>query len=1137
MCADRIVTTPPSDPMVGRTIAHYDILARIGGGGMGVVYRARDSRLGRTVALKFLPPQWSNDESARLRFVREAQAASATLHPNICTIHDIETADDGQLFIVMAFYEGPTLKQRLDSGPLAVDEALDIASQIADGLARAHAQGVVHRDVKPGNVILTEDGVRVLDFGLATFADALKLTIEHSTLGTAAYMSPEQVRGESADARSDVWAVGVILYEMLAGHPPFQGSHTEAIAYAVRHETPAAIRAARPEVGEDVEQLVFRAMHKDPRIRYQNGRELSRALRQLRGLTLPVTEVVTPPADPRPVVSDASPKRRVRIAAAAIVIAVAAGGIWLAQPVERIPITVAPFGNQSGDSDLDQYRLALTQALTASLRDAPDLHVTPYSRVLEVLRRFVGEGSDVSNRDAIQAITASTGATLVVMPTLLREGATWRARVELRDPQTANNLWEHETSSETSSLTRDVAYRLAMVLSADIETHLKSRRTGVIETLMRLWPFGGHEPPGRLRSLDAAKAFADGTAWYDDLEYAQARRSFHAAVDLDPRNPVLLAWLSRAAQLLKDDGEATDAADRAVSSLTTRTPRVDELFVRAVAAEAHRDITSAERLLRELIAERPDEATWAMELGGFLDRQTRRTDAVAAYHKALMLDKGNLRARLELCRLYNPSRLNEPAEARTQGEAALAGYRAIGARGGEAQSLLCLVDTLVVGKDDERKQARSYAEAAHKIFDEQRYDFNLPQAEYYLAYVAGVQGQLAESVALGEKALTRAKESGNLVAAGSTMINLGVAEVARGNWMKGADYYEEAYKLYQLWHDESRAAQLQANRGAVLIDYGNPDDGFRDVTNALLTSERLGDRNFQAYCRRLRSTYFRNQGRHKEALEELDKGLAIARERNLAIDVTVMTTFRAQSQFETGDYDSARASFLESSRAVGRRGIEARIRLARTLLRIGDVARAETELETARHDLEASPNDALQALLLLVSGEWATDSGRRPAARESFERASASWRDALPEPAAVEARAYLGRLTAQDGQIDSGRRMILTSIDAARRLGLASVEARCRLLLAEIEAGEKQWPGVASQLSAIPPDDGTRTIGPELRAEAEYWQSVLHDARGETAAAAESLSAARALIRAVQDRLPEADRATFALRQIVKRLG
>src|SRR5262245_14547448 len=202
---------------------------------MGIVYRAVDTKLGRQVALKFLPPQWTHDDSAKQRFIREAQAASATDHRNICTIHDIGSTDDGQLFIVMAFYDGQTLKQKLEAGALPVDEAIEIAAQLAEGLAKAHAQGVIHRDIKPGNVIVTDDAVKILDFGLAKFADArFKLTLEGSTIGTVAYMSPEQTRGEEADARSDVWAVGVVLYEMLAGRVPFTGGYPEAIAHAIK---------------------------------------------------------------------------------------------------------------------------------------------------------------------------------------------------------------------------------------------------------------------------------------------------------------------------------------------------------------------------------------------------------------------------------------------------------------------------------------------------------------------------------------------------------------------------------------------------------------------------------------------------------------------------------------------------------------------------------------------------------------------------------------------------------------------------------------------------------------------------------------------------------------------------------------
>ena len=576
------MSTSPVDALIGQTIGSYVIVARVGGGGMGVVYQARDTRLGRIVALKFLPPQWSHDDEARQRFVREAQAASATSHPNICTIHDIETAPDGQLFIVMAYYEGQTLKQRLASGPLTIDEALDIATQIADGLAKAHAQNVVHRDIKPGNVMLTEDGVRIVDFGLATFADALKLTVEHSTLGTAAYMSPEQVRGLAADARSDVWAVGVILYEMLTGRVPFQGSHAEAIAYAVRNETPAPIRASRPEVAEEIEHLVFRAMHKEPGIRFANGRELARALRQVRGHSIPLdfrTEQVVLPRPVLPAPDKKTSRRTVLIAAAVVVLTIGVATIWLAWPVERLSIAVAPFGNQTGDSDLEQYRLALTQTLTLSLADSRDLKVTPYSRVLEVLRRFLQQKADVSSRDAIQAITEATGAELVAVPTLLRDGGSWRARVELRDPRTSNSVWEHDTNPEVSSLTRDVAYRSAMSLAADLQAHLKSRRTSVIDVLRSVWPWSRDDQARRLQSIDIAKAFAEGTAWYEDFEYAQAREAFRAASGLDPRSPVLLAWVSRTAQLVKAEDEATETADRAVSLLTSQTPRVDTSFV------------------------------------------------------------------------------------------------------------------------------------------------------------------------------------------------------------------------------------------------------------------------------------------------------------------------------------------------------------------------------------------------------------------------------------------------------------------------------------------------------------------------------------------------------------------------------
>src|SRR5436190_5062220 len=316
---------------------------------MGVVYRARDSKLGRAVALKFLPPQWSHDEGAKHRFLREAQAASATNHRNICVIHDIEQTDDGQLFIVMARYEGETLKRVLERGPLPAAEAIEIAAEVAEGLAKAHAQGVVHRDIKPGNLIVTEDGVKILDFGLAKFADSLQLTQPGSTLGTVGYMAPEQARGEEADERSDVWALGVVLYEMLAGEAPFKGSYPEAIFYAIKNEAPAPLSGGGRDIPDPVQRSVSRALAKDPAERYQSAREMARELRFLQGRSLPL-DLRTEALDVQRGLPAAPLTRRKiwpRAAAAAGVLAIATAATyaWLARPLPRTPIAVVPMAN------------------------------------------------------------------------------------------------------------------------------------------------------------------------------------------------------------------------------------------------------------------------------------------------------------------------------------------------------------------------------------------------------------------------------------------------------------------------------------------------------------------------------------------------------------------------------------------------------------------------------------------------------------------------------------------------------------------------------------------------------------------------------------------------------------------------
>jgi serine/threonine protein kinase len=267
--------TPAGKPGTGD---RYELLEKLGGGGMGVVYKGRERRTGRLVALKFLSESLAEDPVIRRRFHREARAAAALEHPNIGVIHGVEE-QDGRLFLVMPFYGGGTLKQRIAAGPLPVADAVSCAIQIAEGLSLAHGWGIVHRDIKPANLIFADDGtLKILDFGIAKVGGE-KLTRTGLVLGTLAYMSPEQATGGTVDHRTDLWALGVVLHEMLAGRPPFAASSIEQLFRAVRFSDPPPVRDSRPEVPERVQVVVARLLQRDPDRRYPDAHAVAAALK------------------------------------------------------------------------------------------------------------------------------------------------------------------------------------------------------------------------------------------------------------------------------------------------------------------------------------------------------------------------------------------------------------------------------------------------------------------------------------------------------------------------------------------------------------------------------------------------------------------------------------------------------------------------------------------------------------------------------------------------------------------------------------------------------------------------------------------------------------------------------------------
>jgi tetratricopeptide (TPR) repeat protein len=527
--------------VVESIVGHYRLYEEIGRGGMGVVYKAQDLQLDRTVALKFLPTALRLNDTATRRFREEARIASGLDHPNICTIHDIGETEDGRLYVVMPCYDGETMRERLQRGEMAFAEVTNILRQVVSGLAKAHENGIIHRDLNPSNIMITADGiVKILDFGLAKLSGSERVTQEGKTVGTIPYMPPEQLQDEDVDERADLWAAGVLLFEMMTGKLPFQGDHPPAVMYAIINEPTPDPRTLRPECPDELVALCERCLEKDRTRRPSSAREILTSLAS--------GEMPRQPRGTRRFLR----LQWKRLALVAGIVAIAAVGTWLVSrhlfAPAQLPIRIAvlPFASSGGDSVSADWPQVVQSLLVEGLTGLDRIGIIDPG-TLQVMMENSQSGSAASGGtiDHITAL-AQQNIGLVVDGTIVRKQGRTILRAHLISPATREVQHSISRIIDSEAELPDAVAAIGQEIFAYIDVHLLTP-----ETTPELRPWLEH----RTRNMEAVRAFRQaGDYILSDIRGAE--KLLARAVALDSTFIAPRVWLI-AARL--QDGHADDA--------------------------------------------------------------------------------------------------------------------------------------------------------------------------------------------------------------------------------------------------------------------------------------------------------------------------------------------------------------------------------------------------------------------------------------------------------------------------------------------------------------------------------------------------------------------------------------------------
>jgi len=629
--------------MIGQIVSHYRVIEKLGEGGMGIVYKAEDVTLKRFAALKFLPPDMTRDPAAKERFVLEAQAASALNHAHVTTIYGIEESPEGT-FIAMEYVEGQTLKELISSDrtpttvhTLPISHILDIAIQVAEGLAAAHEKGIVHRDIKADNIMLSVRGqAKIMDFGLAKLKGAEKLTQTRSTLGTLSYMSPEQAKGEEVDRRSDIFSLGVVLYEMLAGRLPFAGEYQAAVIYAIINEAQQPVARYNSHVSAELERIVDKAMAKDREERYQHADDLLADLRRERkSLEYVKAGNVIPEK------AAAKPKRKMLLVAlVTAAVAFLALLIFLFSPFKlRIAprqnvqaagnsLAIMYFENLQNPEDKNKTSQMITALLTTGLSDSPRyLQVVSSQRLYDILKILGKEGLKVIDKSVATEVARKAGVQWMVTGKILKEEPNIVLVSEISDAATGKIL----ATQRVNGIIGEDLFAVVDKLSPQVVKALSLPEQAQKE-------LGKPVAETTTHSRDAYRSYIEGVDCYYSVDWTEAEKHFKKTLEYDPAFAMAYYWLA----MMKYQGTEYQSANKYITQAqkySAKLTQKEKLYLQSMEATISGNYEQGIKSLKEIVDLYPKEKDAYFELGQilFLDLN-KPAEAIRSLKAAIALD-------------------------------------------------------------------------------------------------------------------------------------------------------------------------------------------------------------------------------------------------------------------------------------------------------------------------------------------------------------------------------------------------------------------------------------------------------------------------------------------------------------------